>query len=315
MNTGPSLRTLRRRVEKVQAQNLSFLDKLEALPAPGAFVETAFGIKLDTWQQLYMTSAAVEPRVGIAASRQSGKSTSVAGFVAWCLVFVTGFRCLVASRSLRQASYFIQKVKQAVLSIVPPDAMPLNNRLSMQLPNGSFIISIPCAQPDAGRGFDPHLVIIDEAAFAPKALFDAVFPSVAATHGAIHMISSPNGRQGYFFDAFEGEAKREFWTLRVTWEDCPRNTPEQMQAYQRTMGMLMWRQEFMAEFIVPEGAFFGASGIMQFEEGEEYDLTDLELADMEALLDQSMPLPKPTVDDMRVAFDKADRVRQLLFAA
>lgn len=313
MISAGNFRQLRRRVELLQQKNLEYLSKLDVLPTPAAFTETASGFTLDPWQRLYMTAAPIESLVAIAASRQSGKSTSVAGFVAWCLVFITGFRCLVASRSLRQAAYFVQKVRAAVLSIVPQDAMVSLNRLSMELPNGSFIISIPCAQPDAGRGFDPHLVIIDEAAFAPEALFNAVLPSLAATHGALHMISSPNGRFGRFFDAFEGEAKRDFWSQRVTWKDCPRNTPKQMEAYQKTLGMLMWRQEFMAEFIVPEGAFFGASGIAQFEEGEEYDLTDLELADMEALLDKTMPEPAPTVDDMRAAFDKADRVRQLLY--
>lgn len=308
-----NLRSLRKRVEKLRAQNLDFLKGLEKPPTPIEFAETVHGFKLDAWQQLYMTAAPINALVAIAASRQSGKSTVTADFVAWCLVFIKGFRCLVASRSLRQASYFVNKVRTAVLTIVPMEAMEELNRLSMRLPNGSFIISIPCAQPDAGRGFDPHLVIIDEAAFAPEALFTAVGPSVAATHGAIHMISSPNGRVGRFFDAFEGEAKHDYWPLRVTWEDCPRITQSQMDIEKRNMGMLMWRQEFMAEFISPEGAFFGATSIMAFEEAEPFDLSDLELVDMEAMVTKSMPLPEPGVHDLQAALDRADRVRQLLY--
>jgi hypothetical protein len=307
------LTQLRSRIEAVRAYNMQFLSGRGRPLDPGPFIESVTGFKLDEWQSLYTTAARVEALVAIAASRQSGKSTVAAGFVAWCLIFIPGFRCLVASRSLRQASYFVLKVRQAVLSIVPPDAMVLLNRLSLELPNGSFIISIPCAQPDAGRGFDPHLVVIDEAAYAPEELFNAIYPSVAATRGAVHMISSPNGRFGRFFNAFEGDARDDYWTARVTYKDCPRISDEQMAIEQRNMGMLMWRQEFMAEFIVPEGAFFGASAVMQFEEGEEFDLSDLELADMEAIVDKAMPLPVATVDDLRMAFDRADRVKKVLY--
>lgn len=307
------LAELHKRMEALQLRNLEYVKKLKKPLEPGAFIEGVTGFKLDPWQKLYVSAARVEELVAICASRQSGKSTVIAGFVAWCLVFVKGFRCLVASRSLRQASYFVQKVRAAVLTIIPEEAMLSLNRLSLTLPNGSFVISIPCAQPDAGRGFDPHLVVIDEAAFAPDDLFNAVFPSVAATHGAVHMISSPNGRVGRFFNAFEGDAKDDYWNLRVKWTDCPRITPARMEIEKRNMGLLMWRQEFMAEFIVPEGAFFGANALAQFEEGELYDLTDLEVVDMEAILDQAMPLPHPTTNDMRAALDRAEKIQRMLY--
>ena len=80
------------------------------------------------------------------------------------------------------------------------------------------------------------------------------------------------------------------------------------------MGLLMWRQEFNSEFIVSEGAFFGAVGIKNFEAQEEWDLTDLELKDMEQLVQTNIPDPTPTVDDMRAAMDSALRIRQLIYA-
>jgi hypothetical protein len=49
------------------------------------------------------------------------------------------------------------------------------------------------------------------------------------------------------------------------------------------------------------------------EEGEDPDLSDLELLDMEDLLETIMPVPEPTTEEMKVAFDRAQRVRDVLY--
>ena len=236
-----------------------------------------------------------------------------AAFVAWCLIFLPNFTCLVASRSLRQASYFLDKVRQIILAIIPKKMMLSVNRLSLELPNGSMIISIPCAQPDAGRGFSPHLVVLDEAAFAPEALFTAIFPSVAATHGAIHMISSPNGRQGRFFEAIEGNATSVYWGRKVKWMDCPRMTQDQMDIERIAMGDLMFRQEFLSEFVQPMGAFFGNLGVLALERQEDQDFSGLDLKELEDVMDEKYPLIEPTSDELKAAFDRTDRMQKLLY--
>lgn len=306
------IRRLRRAVEAVRQKNVSTEIQLGWRPTATQFGEAYLGAPLDPWQCGYMRDACETSRVAIAACRQSGKSTVSALFIAWCLVFFPGFQCLVASRSLRQAGHFVTIVRAAVLAMVPRDTMPQLNRLSMELPNGSAIMAIPCAQPDAGRGFSPQMVLLDEAAFAPEALFTAITPSLAATQGAMHMISSPNGRQGYFFEAFEGHSTDVYTTHRVPWMECPRITPEFIATERVALGEIYFQQEYEALFITPEGAFFGFSALQQLEEGEPEPLGDLDMRDMEEWLDKFDPLPEPTVDDLQVALDRADRVAALL---
>jgi hypothetical protein len=309
---GSELQSIRRDIERIKLRANDYSRAFARVPEPWEFGQSVLGAKLDRWQARYMIEARDRPRVAIAACRQSGKSTVTSLFVAWCLCFVPKFQCLIASRSLRQAAHFLNSVREAVLSIVPKDAMLQLNRLSMELPNGSKVISIPCAQPDAGRGFSPHLVVLDEAAFAPEALFRAITPSLAATSGALHMISSPNGRHGYFFDAFEGSAKSVFLSLRIPYTLCPRITEDTIRAERLSLGDLYFRQEYGAEFIVPEGAFFGHSGILNMDAGEDPDLSDLDLNGMETLLARIMPVPQPTVSDLSRALDRTQRVRDLL---
>jgi hypothetical protein len=306
------IRRLRKMAEEVSAANFTVEQRLGYRPTPTQFGEAVIGNLLDPWQRHYLTDAMETSRIAIAACRQSGKSTVTALFVAWCLIFIPGFQCLVASRSLRQASHYISSVRNAVLAMIPREAMIQLNRLSMELPNGSMIISIPCAQPDAGRGFSPNLVLLDEAAFAPEPLFRAISPSLAATGGALHMISSPNGRQGYFFDAFEGSAKDVYATQRIKWTSCPRISPEFIEAEKIALGDLYFRQEYDAEFVSPLGAFFGFNALSMFEQGEDAPVEDMELLDMEKWLKVNDPMPAPSTGDMQLAFDRADRVRRLL---
>lgn len=307
------IRALEREIEKLKAQRFDPLRMVDRVPEPAEFGQSVLGARFDAWQASYMDAACSCSRFAIAACRQSGKSTVTGLFVAWCLLFIPNFQCLVASRSLRQAAHYLTAVRHAVLSVIPREAMISLNRLSMELPNGSQIISIPCAQPDAGRGFSPHLVVLDEAAFAPEPLFRAISPSLGATDGALHMLSSPNGRQGYFFEAFEGNATDVFRTLRVSHRECPRITAEFLAAERIALGELYFRQEYDAEFITPYGAFFGFSAIRNLEEGEDVDLSDLDVDDMSELLDDMLPVPEPTKEDLQVAFDTAERVRRVLY--
>lgn len=305
MASRQQLRALQRRINALRERNYRIIEDGVHAPDPITFCECVLGARLDPWQRQFLEQAILEPRIAIAACRQSGKSTIASLFIAWCMLYIENFTVLVASRSLRQAAYFVDKVREWILTIVPPRAMSVMNRLSLTLPNRSQIISIPCAQPDAGRGFSPQLFLLDEAAFAPDALFTAILPSLAATDGAMHMISSPNGKAGQFFEAFEGHSQDVFWTRRVTHRECPRITERTLIGDRIALGDLRFRQEYEAEFISAEGAFFGPMALDAFEETEDQDLSLLEL---ETILDEHLPRPQPSIDDLSSAFDRAQRV-------
>ena len=121
----------------------------------------------------------------------------------------------------------------------------------------------------------------------------------------MHMISSPNGKVGHFFEAFEGNAQDVFWTRRVTHRECPRITERTLISDRIALGDLRFRQEYEAEFVAAEGAFFGPMALDAFEVTEDQDLSLLEL---ETILDAALPKPMPDLDDLSAAFDRAQRV-------
>lgn len=275
------------------------------------YIAKTSAIDVDEWQREYIDKAMETSRIAIAACRQSGKSTVTAGFAAWYMTYNPGVLVLIASKSLRQAAYFIDKIRNSVLFHWEKKHLLEANKLSITLPNGSTAVAIPCQNPDAGRGFSPQLVILDEAAFAAEELLAVITPSLAATHGALHMISSPNGPAGFFYEAVEGKASDAFWQMQVTHHQCPRISQEFLAAERLTLGEMRFKQEYLAQFLSPEGAFFGFESLNALFAGEDPDLENLEIED--ALDKMELEGLNPERDDLVAALDRTDRVRRTLY--
>lgn len=303
-----------REIEKLRVELAAVLERTKALPPihPIDYIERFYGLDLDAWQRLYCETALKDPRIAIVACRQSGKSTVTSGFGAWLMRSYPGTMILVASKSLNQAKYFIEKMREALAHEF--ERFPEDNKFSLMLPNGSRVVAIPAMNPDAGRGYSPDLVILDEAAFAHEKLLIVLSPSLAATQGAIHMISSPNGPTGLFYEAVAGKGKDVYWSMRIKYTDCPRITPEFIENERRLMSDHQFRQEYEAEFVAPQGAFFGYDALRTLiEDPEDTDYAELE-KDLKktAMWDAVLGLRET---DIKAAWDRTDRVRRYLYDA
>lgn len=274
-------------------------EALRVVPPPGLMLHDVFGVHPDDWQRRFFRDAMSSTAIAIVASRQTGKSTVEAVFIAHCMMRYPGFVVLACSRSLRQAALLLAKIKQVLFHYVPRDYAIHANTLGITLRNGSQAIAVPCQGADAARGFSPDLLALDEAAFVPDDVVVALTPSLAATRGALHMISSPNGRTGAFFEACEGVSREDFTTYRVRASELGRFDPEWLARQKTLLGPLPYRQEFEAEFITMEGAFFNAEVTKIVLDGEEFDeahmtpndyidLFEAQMADMAMSMDGAM---------------------------
>jgi phage FluMu gp28-like protein len=121
------------------------------------------------------------------------------------------------------------------------------NAISMALPNGSRVVGLP-GTADTSRGYSGvSLLIIDEAAFVRDEQYDAVRPSLAASDGALWMMSTPRAKSGFFYEAWAngGEEWKRF-SVRAT--DCPRISARFLEWERRSMDDDTFRREYMCEF-------------------------------------------------------------------
>jgi hypothetical protein len=193
----------------------------------------------------------------VCCSRQWGKSTLAAIKAihrAWtrpgCLV-------LVASPTARQSGEFLGKVVALTAGLEIKVRGDGFNRLSLKFPNGSRIVGLPGKEGNI-RGFSrASMLIVDEAARVPDALYKALRPMLAVGDGDLWLLSTPMGRRGFFFEEFEYGGASRWERFRVTAVECaPRITAEFLEDERASMGALWVRQEYLCEFVDSGGELF-----------------------------------------------------------
>ena len=170
---------------------------------PVAFAIERLNFEPDPWQADVLRSSA--SRLALNCSRQAGKSTTVAIMGTHRVVYHAGSLVLLVSPSLRQSRELFSKATDFLRRIDPPPQLDEDNKLSCTLANGSRLVSLP-GTGETVRGFSaPDLIIEDEAAYVANSLYFAVRPMLAVSGGRLLLLSTPFGRRGHFFEAWEGE--------------------------------------------------------------------------------------------------------------
>lgn len=205
------------------------------------------GIKPDPWQRNLLRSAS--DRILINASRQSGKSTTCGVLAAHKAAFTPRSLVLLLSPSLRQSQELFSKTKAAL-----PDRPQRESSLSLELVNGSRVISLPGSEKTI-RGYSgAALLIVDEAARVDDGLYYAVRPMMAVACGTLILLSTPHGKRGAFFDAWN--SGEEWERYEVPAEACPRISPEFLEEERRSMPERFYLQEYCCEFVETEDQVF-----------------------------------------------------------
>lgn len=215
---------------------------------------------LDDWQLNLLESDA--KRVILACGRQVGKSTVCAIIALHRALFYPGSLVLAVSPTLRQSAELTAKVNTFYRELGKPVPAETERKLSLELANASRIITLP-GDADNIRGFSaPALVLLDEAAFVPDAVYFALKPMMSVSSGTLYLLSSPHGRAGAFFEEYEngGDAWERY---RITAAECPRISPEYLASEKAVLPWWIYQQEYMAEFTETEDSLFRYADVMK----------------------------------------------------
>ena len=150
--------------------------------------------------------------------------------------------------------------------------LPLNPQASktegiIRVPTGGKIDFWSTENEACGRGRKYHCVLIDEAAFckneAMTAIWErAIFPTLLDYKGRAFVFSTPNGisEDNWFYKISEDPDWRKFQAPTST---NPYMPVDELERIKQTTHPLVWRQEFLAEFISWSGeVFFGIDKLL-----------------------------------------------------
>jgi hypothetical protein len=189
-------------------------------------------------------------------TRQWGKSTIGAAMAVHRAYTEKSCTVLVASPSGRQSGELVLKA-EAMLGVMGISAQgDGNNERSLALPNGSRIVGLP-ENPEKIRGFSAvSLLLIDEAAQVEEAMYKALRPMLAVSDGDLWLMSTPYGKQGFFYERWE-HGGPDWLRFSVKATECPRISKDFLEEERREMGAAWFGQEYMAEFVDNGSAVFG----------------------------------------------------------
>ncbi len=210
-----------------------------------AMVMRDAGFEPDGWQEKAIRSDA--KRKLLCCSRQSGKSETAAARALHLALYEPGALILLISPSQRQSGELFLKLSNMYGDLDDVVEAEAETVLRLELRNRSRIVSLPPVPRTIRCYSAPRAIFVDEAAHTDDALLHVILPMLAVSDGELLALSTPNGRRGWFYEAWHHDDSWE--KTRITWEDCPRISKESVELYRRLAGELMYRQEFCTEFL------------------------------------------------------------------
>jgi phage terminase large subunit-like protein len=190
----------------------------------------------------------------LAAGRRWGKTRLG---VNECLdVAAQGGRAWWVSPSYKTSEVGWRPLRQITRKI-PNAEVRLVDRM-VTLPGGGFVAVRSADNPDSLRGEGLDFVVMDECAFMQReAWTEAIRPALSDRLGKALFISTPKGRN-WFWENYQrginGEQGWQSWTYSTSTN--PFIDKGEIEAAKRDLPEIIFRQEYLAEFVDDQGGVF-----------------------------------------------------------
>ena len=201
--------------------------------------------------------------------RQSGKSTSAAGYLLWYAMFVPDSTILIAAHKYTGAQEIMQRIRYAYENC--PDHIKAGvttyNKGSLDFENGSRIVSATTTE-NTGRGMSITLLYLDEFAFVRPSIAKEFWTSITptlSTGGKAIITSTPNSDEDQFAFIWKQANKTEdefgnktelgvngFRAYRAYYTEQPGRDEKWANEMKAQLGDDRFRREIGCEFLIAD---------------------------------------------------------------
>jgi hypothetical protein len=214
--------------------------------------------------------------------RQTGKSTSAAGYLLWYAMFVPDSTILIAAHKYTGAQEIMQRIRYAYENC--PDHIKAGvttyNKGSLDFENGSRIVSATTTE-NTGRGMSITLLYLDEFAFVRPTIATEFWTSITptlATGGKAIITSTPNSDEDQFALIWKQANKCEdeygnktelgvngFKAYRSYWQEHPERDDKWADQMKAQLGEDRFRREIGCEFIIADETLIAPAKLVDLE--------------------------------------------------
>jgi len=219
--------------------------------------------------------------------RQTGKTTTAAGYLLWYAMFIPDATVLVAAHKFTGAQEIMSRIRYAYELCANHIRCGVKsyNKQSIEFDNGSRIIAQTTTET-TGRGLSLSLLYADEFAFVEPNIAVEFWTSISptlATGGKAIITSTPNSDEDQFaniwkeanhrFDEFGNEqtlGKNGFFPFRAYWNEHPDRDEVWANEERSRIGEERFRREHDCEFLVFDETLINSICLAGMEGDEPY---------------------------------------------
>lgn len=230
--------------------------------SPEAWARRILGLTLDPWQRNLVETPPGGRAIAL-VHRQAGKTTAAAVTTSHHLTFgPAGSTSLVLAPTQRQSGEAIRRTRGLLLKAGA--RLDIDNAFSLQLENGSRVLGLPGQDDAAIRGLTVDgVMVVDEAARVPDALFQAAMPMVLrhAKVARVLLLSTAWAKEGFFYRLWSEGDPRDWLKVEARIDECAHLTPDDIERERRSMPVSVFAREYLNQFDSLESRFFNADSL------------------------------------------------------
>lgn len=237
------------------------------------------------------------------ASRQTGKTTTVAAFFAWYLCFHTDRNLAILANKQTTTTEIVNKVIQ-VFKALPYFLKPgieYIGKLGLGLDNGCMLAS-QATTTSAQIGFTIHVLYIDEFAHIrpniARSFWRSVYPTLSSSDISQCIVTStPNGMGNLFYEIWDKSVrgKNSFVNKRVDYWEVEEHDEEWAKKIRDDFGEEEFAQEFELKFDVTANNLLSANDLKWIKRLSRfcpYEYQDLDKSDLDSEIYEKLKFRK-----------------------
>jgi len=217
--------------------------------------------------------------------RQTGKTTTAAGYLLWYAMFMPDSTILIAAHKYTGAQEIMNRIRYAYE--LCPDHIRCGvtsyNKQSIEFDNGSRIVAQTTTET-TGRGMSLSMLYADEFAFVAPNIASEFWTSISptlATGGKAIITSTPNSDEDQFaqiwheankrFDEFGNEqatGKNGFFPFKAHWTEHPERDEKWAEIERSRIGEERFRREHECEFLIFDETLINSIALSDMVGGE-----------------------------------------------
>ena len=223
---------------------------------PVSFIETFMERKLSIKQRLFIEKTKTEKHVFAIWSRQTGKSTVIASYIIWRLLYGKGYttkdekineQIAICAPIKDQLNNLFDKLRTLIdkNEFISSFIVKMNHD-RIVCKNGNFA-KLMSASPGAQiRGFTATCIVIDESQDITDNKYSGdIMPFGATTNPLIIEAGTPKTKNHFYRTMLS----KDVCVIRQPWFECPFLSEEYVMSEKEKSPDALWRQEYLCEFI------------------------------------------------------------------